>query len=229
MTKSAKLILHPLIQVAGVCDEKEMQLLLDSGVDWLGFPLRLPVNREDLSEEAASKLFDRLADRAVLITYLKKATEIIEFCHDMGASRVQLHGDISPEELCALRTNAVDLYLIKSLVVKTGNRKELHNRLLEFEGLVDCFITDTHDPVTGADGATGKTHDWQISRMLVETSSKPVILAGGLSPLNVAEAIRVVKPAGVDVHTGVEGPDGRKSVELVCRFVDEARSAFSRL
>ncbi|MGH1364518.1 MAG: phosphoribosylanthranilate isomerase [Calditrichia bacterium] len=229
MTKNASLIPHPLIQVAGVCDEEEMQLLLANDVDWLGIPLRLPVNREDLSEEAATKLFDYLADRAVLITYLKKATEIIEFCHDMGAHRVQLHGDIATEELNILRTNAADLYLIKSLVVKTGNRKELRKQLLELEGLVDCFITDTHDPVTGADGATGKTHDWQISRMLVEASSKPVVLAGGLNPVNVGEAIRIVKPAGVDVHTGVEGPDGRKSVALVRRFVREARSAFSRL
>ena len=94
---------------------------------------------------------------------------------------------------------------------------------------VDAFITDTFDPVTGASGATGKTHDWTISRRLVELSTKPVILAGGLTPANVGEATRVVKPAGVDVHTGVEDENSRKNPYLVARFVHEARKAFTAL
>ncbi len=69
---------------------------------------------------------------------------------------------------------------------------------------MDAYITDTYDPVTKASGATGKTHNWEISKNLVELSAKPVILAGGLNPENVYDAILKVKPAGVDVHTGIE-------------------------
>jgi len=94
---------------------------------------------------------------------------------------------------------------------------------------VDAFITDTFDPATGASGATGKTHDWTVSRRLVERSPKPVILAGGLTPGNVRNAIRKVRPAGVDVHTGVEGSDGRKRRDLVRTFVAEARAGFASL
>ena len=89
------------------------------------------------------------------------------------------------------------------------------------------FITDTFDPATGASGATGKTHDWTVSRKLVELSPKPVILAGGLNPSNVYEAIRIVRPAGVDVHTGVEDSSGRKSRSLIEAFVNEAARGFA--
>jgi phosphoribosylanthranilate isomerase len=96
----------------------------------------------------------------------------------------------------------------------------------ELAELVDAFITDTFDPATGASGATGKTHDWQISRRLVEISPQPVILAGGLTPDNVREAILAVQPAGVDCHTGVEDASGRKDADKVRRFVAEARAGF---
>jgi len=73
------------------------------------------------------------------------------------------------------------------------------------------------------------THDWCISRRLVEISSRPVILAGGLTPANVAEAIAEVRPAGVDSHTGVEDASGAKSREKVARFVREAMEQFRRM
>lgn len=88
------------------------------------------------------------------------------------------------------------------------------------------FITDTFAPETGASGATGRTHDWLVSRRLVTLSERPVILAGGLTPGNVRRAILEVQPAGVDVHTGVEDTSGRKSGEKVTAFVAEARAGF---
>lgn len=91
---------------------------------------------------------------------------------------------------------------------------------------VDAFLLDTFDPVTGASGATGKIHDWGISRRLVEISTRPVILAGGLTPLNVRQAILMVRPAGVDVHSGVENHNGNKNRQRVKKFVSEAREAF---
>lgn len=94
---------------------------------------------------------------------------------------------------------------------------------------MDSFITDTFDPTTGASGATGRVHDWTISRALVDLSDKPIILAGGLNATNVRQAIRAVRPAGVDVHTGIEGPDGRKRLDLTKQFVSEAKAAFAAI
>ena len=97
----------------------------------------------------------------------------------------------------------------------------------ELSPFVDAFITDTFDPKTGASGATGKTHDWHVSRRLVELADRPVILAGGLTPENVKSAIVEVQPAGVDAHTGVEDSSGRKSREKIRKFLAEAREAFA--
>lgn len=217
-----------IIQIAGIIDRQEAQLLLNAGVDWLGFPLRLPVHREDISDEAAAEIIASLQPPAagVLITYLNDAEEILHLCQKLGTGKVQLHGDIAKAELRKLKILAPDLYLIKSLVVRENNLPQLESLVNELGTIVDAFITDTHDPATGADGATGKTHDWNISRRLVEISPKPLMLAGGLNPQNVRQAILQVRPAGVDAHTGVENAAGKKDRGRVAAFVAEARTGF---
>ena len=217
-----------LIQIAGVIDAAEAQMLQQSGIHYLGFPLRLPVHREDLTEEAAAAIITSLAPPVfgVLITYLHEASEIAAFCHALGARIVQLHGDIERDQLERLKTLDPNLTVIKSLVIGMGHDKALEAWVSKLSPLVDAFITDTFDPKTGASGATGKIHDWRVSRRLVELADKPVILAGGLTPENVKRAILEVRPAGVDSHTGVEDSGGRKSREKVCKFVSEAYEAF---
>lgn len=216
------------IQVAGIIDLAEAEMLINCGVTFLGFPLRLPVNKEDCSEKEAAQIIAQTKDRvkSVAITYLNQTEEIIQFCKKLNVEIIQLHGDISIDELRKLKTAASGLSIIKSLVIKEGNINELENIVSSTQLYVDAFITDTFDPSTGASGATGKTHDWKLSRRLVELSNKPVILAGGINHLNVYEAMMTVKPAGVDTHTGVEGIDGRKDFEKVKKFVDEAKRAF---
>ena len=217
-----------IIQIAGVVDIEEAKMLMSLGVEYLGFPLRLPVNKEDHTEAEAAEIISKVYEphKAVLITYLDKAAEIIEFCHKMSCYRIQLHGDILALELKALRSAKPDIVVFKSLVVGESAQDKLELAIEELSPYVDAFITDTFDPKTGASGATGKTHDWSISKRFVQLSSKPVILAGGLNPENVREAIMEVKPAGVDSHTGVEGHDGRKDMSFVRRFVEEANRGF---
>jgi phosphoribosylanthranilate isomerase len=86
-----------LIQIAGVIDKAEAEMLLRCGVNCLGFPLRLPVHREDISENSAAKIIRQLRPPAfgVLITYLDDAEEIAAFCTSVGARIVQLHGAIA--------------------------------------------------------------------------------------------------------------------------------------
>jgi len=217
-----------LIQIAGIIDKTEAEMLQQCGVTYLGFPLRLPVHREDISEESASRIIRRLDPPVfgVLITYLDDAGEIAEFCASLGACIVQLHGEIAIEELAKLKEIAPELLTIKSLVVGLHTQDALESMIARCSDSVDAFITDTYDPTTGASGATGKIHDWSISRRLVEMSDRPVILAGGLDPGNVRRAILEVRPAGVDSHTGVEDDTGRKSREKVEEFISEAKAGF---
>ena len=217
-----------LVQIAGVIDAAEATMLQRCGVQYLGFPLRLPVHRADLTESAAAAIIKGLAPPVfgVLITYLHKASEIIALCHSLGARIVQLHGDIHRNEIERLETLDPSLTVIKSLVVGRHDEKTLEAMLGELSPFVDVFITDTFDPITGASGATGKVHDWRVSRRLVELSNRPVILAGGLTPENVKQAILEVRPNGVDSHTGVEDATGRKSQEKVQKFLLEAKGGF---
>jgi len=222
---------NEMVQIAGIRSLEEARFLVGAGVDWLGFPLRLELHREDLPAEEVSKIVASLGigDRAVLITYLADAPAIAGLAAMLGCRRVQLHGDITAGELRRLKEADAGLYLIKALVVRPGNLDELVRMAGDCGPLVDAFITDTWDAQTGARGATGKTHDWDASRRIVEAAPRPVILAGGLTPANVGRAIMQVRPAGVDSHTGVEAPDGMKDPARVRAFVEESRRAFALL
>jgi phosphoribosylanthranilate isomerase len=219
------------IHVAGVIDLAEAQLLIDCGVRYLGFPFVLDHHKEDLTTNAAAAIVAELGSRAsfFLITYLNRAVAILELCQVLSVNMVQLHGDTVLEQIKLLKQRAPQLRIIKSLIVRGGNGDALIDEVRRYEASVDSFITDTFDPVTGASGATGRVHDWEISRRLVASSARPVILAGGLTADNVRQAIRTVRPAGVDVHTGIEGSNGRKRYDLIRRFVEEAQVGFSEI
>jgi phosphoribosylanthranilate isomerase len=219
-----------LVHVAGIKDLAEAKMLVECGVKFLGFPLVLDIHREDLTVHEAAAIVKAMRSHATffLITYLARSSEILALCDLLGVSMVQLHAAVDVGDLRSLRTKRPGLRVVKSLIVRSDNCDELADEVGRFAPWVDTFITDTYDPATGASGATGKTHDWSVSRRLVELSPKPVVLAGGLNPGNVRAAIAAVQPAGVDVHTGIEGPDGRKRRDLTEHFVAEARAGFAQ-
>jgi phosphoribosylanthranilate isomerase len=219
---------NKLVQVAGIIDAAEADMCIAQGADWLGFALRLPSGKDDIAEQDAAAIIKGLdaPHAGVLISYLTDAEEVGEFCHELGVVAVQLHGEVTIGELRRLKEIRPELFVLKSLVVKEDNADELLKLVDETHPYVDMYITDTFDPRTGAKGATGLTHDWSVSAELVGRSPKPLMMAGGLNPENVGDAIRTVRPAAVDAHTGLEGPDGRKDRAKVAKFVTEARRAF---
>jgi len=220
-------VIRGAVQVAGVHDVAEAEALVACGVDFVGLPLRLAHHAEDCSDAEVARVVAALRGRAqtVLITYLAEPAEIAALARRLGVGWVQLHGAVEPGEVAILRALAPELGLAKSLVVRGQDLDARLDEMREHAPHVDAFLTDSFDPGTGAEGATGRTHDWSISRALAEQAPRPLVLAGGLTPENVADAVRAVRPAAVDVHTGVEGPDGRKDPERVARFVAAARAA----
>ena len=218
-----------MIQIAGVIDIDEALMLCNQGVDYIGFPLRLKDGREDLSEEDARFIIKIIKNKTnpVLITYLDNAREIIEVCNYLDVKIIQLHGKIEESEIEKIKNISPEIKIIKSIIVKYDNFADLSAEINTYSKYADFFITDTFDAETGRTGATGKTHNWETSRKIVELSATPVILAGGLNPENVRGAILKVKPAGVDSHTGVENSDKRKDAKLVNMFVSKARKGFN--
>jgi phosphoribosylanthranilate isomerase len=221
----------PIIQVAGVTAMDEAMMLAASGITHLGFPFRLDFHNEDLTEAEAAEIIRMLPSSVipVLITYLVNAGEIANLMKKLGCKVVQLHGSISIDEIKKLKMLFPEAEIWKSLVIGKYKFSEILEIAKSLNPFVDAFITDTYDAKTGASGATGKTHDWNLSRKVIGHSSKPVIIAGGLNPANVHEAILQTQPAGVDVHTGVEGLDGIKDKQKVEEFVKEAKKAFEVL
>lgn len=220
-----------IVQVAGIHDAEEAQLIKACGVNYLGFPLQLAMHTEDISVELAASVIAELRPPTygVLITYLTTAEAILELSDRLGTSIVQIHGDIDSREIIKLRETRPSLVVIKSLIVGLLDLSKTERIIAKLSPFVDAFLTDTYDPVSGATGATGKTHDWSMSKRIVELSVRPVILAGGLTPENVRQAILKVQPAGVDSHTGVEDEFGRKDKKKIEKFVSEALLAFDEI
>lgn len=135
-----------------------------------------------------------------------------------------LENTILPEGVLELRTRFPNLPIMQAISVSGPGSIDT---ALAYQEVADYLLLDTQSPEIAGIGASGETHDWEISRKLVQQVRIPVVLAGGLSPENVAEAIRVVRPWAVDslTHTNHMLPDGgfRKDLERVRQFVTAAR------
>jgi phosphoribosylanthranilate isomerase len=213
------------VQIAGVSSLDEGVALERAGADALGFTLRLPTGVHDgLTETTARGIIAALPPfiTSVAITYVDNAREAADLCRYLGVTAIQLHGEFPFRDIELLRAALPHLKIIRVVHV---DGPEAVARARALERRVDAIILDTYDPVTGRGGATGKTHDWEISGQIVTTLRVPVILAGGLTPDNVAAAIRAVTPWGVDVHTGVEDADGTRNLAKMRLFIERAKAA----
>jgi len=211
------------VQIAGVSSLEEALAAERAGADALGFTLRLPTGIHDgLTESKARAIIAALPPfvASVLITYVSGAREAADLCRYLGVTALQLHGEFPLQELPLVRAALPHLKIIKAVHV-TGPEAVGPARSLERH--VDAIILDTYDADTGRHGATGKTHDWSISGEIVRKLRVPVILAGGLTPDNVEEAIQTVRPWGVDVHTGVEDGGGRRDLAKLRAFIERAK------
>lgn len=213
------------VQIAGVSTLDEALAAEQAGADALGFTVRLPTGvHDDLTEVKARGIIAVLPPfiSSVAITYVDTAREAIDLCRYLAVNTIQLHGEFPVGELPMLRAALPHLKIIKAVHVAGPEAREAARA---YERRVDAMILDTYDPATGRHGATGLTHDWSISRDLVAAVRTPIILAGGLTPENVASAIAAVRPWGVDVHTGVEDPDGTRNLAKLRAFVARAKAA----
>ena len=135
-------------------------------------------------------------------------------------------GTVAPNDVDRLRQRIAGTQLMQAIAVTGSEAVKIAE---SFAPHVDYLILDSVDPNIAGIGAAGKVHDWTVSRAIVDAVGIPVILAGGLSPENVAAAIAAVRPWGVDslTHTNRQLPSGgfRKDLGRVKQFVVEAGGA----
>jgi phosphoribosylanthranilate isomerase len=143
----------------------------------------------------------------------------------LGLAAVQLHGDEPPRALADLGS----LKVIKAF--RIGSEADVAAAVAwkkESERLgrvADAYLADARLPAGGPKGGSGQVADWRLAARMILEGLEPLILAGGLGPENVAEAVAAVRPWGVDGSTGLETAPGRKSPEKMRMFVDAVRKA----
>ena len=128
--------------------------------------------------------------------------------------------DFTPAMLHRLKLLVPEIAIMRAVAIVDETALDIARSYL---GVADFLLCDSYDRATGQFGALGRTHDWRLSRRIVEEVGIPAILAGGLGPANVAAAIAAVRPTGVDSKTLTDRADGTgKDLDKVRQFVAAA-------
>jgi phosphoribosylanthranilate isomerase len=201
------------VKVCGITSREDLDLVVGAGVDAVGLIVDVDVETpREIDPDMAVELARATPPfvTTVLVTMSDTPEATVELATRVQPDVVQIHGRSTPGDLAYLSAN-VDGDVIKAVAPEAAGT---------YETVADALLVDSLDE-DGA-GGTGKTHDWDRTRRLVDELSTPVVLAGGLTPENVAEAVGTVRPFAVDVASGVESRPGRKDPDAVERFVDRA-------
>jgi len=201
-------VLH--VKVCGVTNVADAEACVAAGVDAVGLNFWSRSNRR-CAEDVARRIVEAVggAVRVVGVFVDAGPEEIRRIRRETGIAWAQLHGDEPPDEVEALLPHAFKaLRADGPAVVERARLQPGHLVLL-----------DAHVP--GSPGGTGRTFDWSLARDVA--AERRLLLAGGLGPHNVGEAVRAVQPWGVDVASGVERSPGVKDPDRIRAFVDGAR------
>jgi phosphoribosylanthranilate isomerase len=200
-----------LVKICGITRLEDALAAARLGADWVGFNF-WPRSRRYIAPEAAACIVSALPASVLPVGVLvdPDAAELVRAIQVSGVRTVQLHGDESPA-LCASATVPV----VKGIRVRDAHSLAA---LASYE--VSAFLLDSATPGYGGSG-TG--FDWSLASEVA--AELPVWLAGGLTPDNVSEAVKRVRPRGVDVASGVESAPGVKDPRLMEAFIRNAKAA----
>ncbi|SDQ87098.1 phosphoribosylanthranilate isomerase [Natronobacterium texcoconense] len=210
---------RPRVKICGVTTESNLEIVVAAGADAVGITCDVPVDTpREVSVERATELADAVPPfvTAVLVTMPDDVAHAVELVETVDPDAVQIHDGLEPDELETVRsqTGADVLYAVDADDPAEAKR---------YDGVVDALVIDSVDEDGG--GGTGETHDWDRTREVADDLESPLVLAGGLTPDNVANAVETVEPFAVDVASGVEAEGGVKDDAAVESFVERATTA----
>ncbi len=210
----------PLVKICGIREPEHALVALDAGADMIGLvfaksPRRLTVE-EAKTIAGVVREADPLGSLKIVGLFVNETVEHMnEVAAEVGLDRIQLSGD-EPASI----VNKLQLPAIGSIRIDAEDRQAAARRLSDWMLVVPwAVIVDAHVP--GIYGGTGTVGDWPLASHFA--ARFPLILAGGLTPDNVAEAIRKVRPFAVDVSSGVES-DGVKDSEKIRAYISTAKA-----
>jgi phosphoribosylanthranilate isomerase len=216
------------IKICGITSVDDALAAVDAGADAIGlnFYAGSPrcTNIRDAVQIAEALQGDALR---IAVFVNESAATIRHVSAEANILRVQLHGDEPPALVANLQT---DLEVIRARRLDERGTKPIQDDIAACRALCgrapNAVLMDA--ATAGQFGGTGKTVDWaRVANYQQWLGDVPLILAGGLTPENVAEAIRIVRPQAVDVASGVESAPGKKDPAKMRDFVAAARAAFS--
>jgi len=215
----------PRVKICGMKDLISVRMAVRYGADAVGFITEVPVDTpRKIDRETARDLVASTPPfvTSVMVCMPDDFEQAMELIDCVRPDAVQIHNSMVVEELNKIK-EVSRVKLIKTVHIDQDT--DIGNTLAyisQLEHIVDAILLDTK--VDGKTGGTGAVHDWTISQAITAGSPLPVILAGGLKPENVAEAVRKVRPYAVDTASGVE-TDGNKDGYKVQTFIQQVRGA----
>jgi phosphoribosylanthranilate isomerase len=207
------------VKICGVCTAEDALKCVEAGADAVGMLLAPSPRR--ITIEKAGDIVESLPPfvTPVMVMMPSSAEEAVEAARAINPGAIQLQGDEPPEMLLKIKRALPGARIIKAVHIGGGGELE---KAKAYEEVADAILLDTMSP---GRGGSGQTHDWSVSGMVVASIKKPVVLAGGLGPHNVADAIKAVRPFAVDVASGVEAEGRVKDMALMKTFIKNAREA----
>ena len=218
------------VKICATTNLPDAQASLAAGADALGF-IFAPSSRR-IGTEQAAKIISSLTDDIEKIGVFVNQTpaQVAEVAKQAGLTGVQLHGDEPADQMLEYRQALGQRKIIKTLQARELlNSPDTVSGYLQSRQVIDAILLDAGSP--SQRGGTGQTFDWTAAAPIVARvrAQIPVIIAGGLNPENVAEAIRLFAPWGVDVVSGVEREIGRKDEARLRSFVGAVRQTQAAL
>lgn len=208
------------VKICGITRTEDLAEAVAAGADAVGFLVGVPSSPRNLTLERAEKLLRQVPIfvDSVVVTAPHGVEGLAEIGERLKPTAIQIHGK-EQLETPGIREKIRDTRLIKTIYVKPSS---LNKATIEISKNFDAILLDSF--TRGQYGGTGIVHDWTLSRQIREAAAPtPVILAGGLNPENVQEAILTVQPYAVDVASGVELRPGIKDPKKVRAFVANAK------
>lgn len=198
-----------IIKICGITSLEVAKVVETNGANWLGFVFAK--SSRQIDPKQARKISKHLSPALKKVgVFVNESVERMErIANLVGLDYIQLHGDEPAETVKQLSRPVIRARSINDLIKHKG-----------FHEVADYYLIDS--PGVKYRGGSGKTFDWQqLDKLKIDRSK--VILAGGLSPDNIKNAIQTVKPAGVDVSSGVE-TNGKKDPKKITQFIEKVRN-----
>jgi phosphoribosylanthranilate isomerase len=208
------------VKICGITRKEDLDAAAAAGADAVGFVVGVASSPRNIALEKAEKLIRQVPPfvKSVLVT-VPIGIDEFEMYEKLNPDAIQIHGE-NLHAAASVRLKIPNTLLIGAVNANLANALDVVSRAAK---IFDTVLLDSF--ANGQYGGTGIVHDWELSKRVKQAiHPKPLILAGGLNPENVAEAVRTVEPYAVDVSSGVELQPGIKDHQKMIEFIRNAKA-----